>query len=72
MSITKVKTFLAAGALTGIIMATVVGLSVRNIARAVVTAPVQAQTTTQTTSNQGSSFVGPQHEEHESGGFGDD
>ena len=73
INLKKVKALLAAGALTGILMATVVGLSVRNISRAVVVAPVPAQTTTLTTNNQNSGFFESEHhEQHGGGGFNDD
>ena len=74
MNMKKVKAFLAAGALTGIVLATVVGLSLRNVARAVVVAPVPAQsTTTLTTNNQSSGFFESEHHEQQGGDwFSDD
>ena len=57
MNIKTLKTILAAGALTGIILATVLGLGLRNVARAAVAqnVPVTVQTapaTSGTTLNQ--------------------
>jgi hypothetical protein len=78
VGINKVKSILAAGALTGIILATMLGLGFRSLARAAaVQAPPAAAQITQADppSSQNVTFFGDEgHEqaEHERGVFGDD
>jgi hypothetical protein len=80
MDIKKVKGILAAGALTGIVMATMLGLGLRNVARAAVAqnAPVAVQSapadsrSTFTQNNSASSFVGERGEQNEGWEFNDD
>jgi hypothetical protein len=80
MDIKKVKGILAAGALTGIILATMLGLGLRNVTHAVAASPppvavqsAQASSANLASANnsQGGSFF-ERGEEHESRSFNDD
>jgi hypothetical protein len=75
VDIKKIKGVLAAGALTGIILATVLGLGLRNVARAAVAqnAPVTFQSApadsgVRFSNNTGTRFF---EDEHEGGEFND-